>query len=70
MAYGIKYKFRFEGTHDTYEVQLLENGYYGNATKRPLGAAPVIHMQESDPFRATSLDLTLECQTDGEYVDL
>lgn len=71
MAYGTKYTFRFEATHDvTYEVRLLENGFSGTAIRRPLGGAPVLHMQESDPFRATSLDLVLECQSDGEYVDL
>lgn len=71
MAYNTKYRFRFESVHGvTYEVRLLENGYSGSVTDRPLGAAPVIRMQESDPFRPTSCDLVLECQTDGEYVDL
>lgn len=71
MAYGIKYRFRTESVHGiTYEVRLLENGYSGTVTERPLGKAPVIKMQESDPFRPTSCDLVLECQTDGEYVDL
>ena len=71
MAYGIKYRFRTESTYGiTYEVRLLENGYSGTVTERPLGKAPVIRMQESDPFRPTSCDLVLECQTDGEYVDL
>jgi hypothetical protein len=71
MAYGIKYRFRTESVHGiTYEVRLLENGYRGTVTTRPLGKAPVIRMQESDPFRPTSCDLVLECQTDGEYVDL
>jgi hypothetical protein len=71
MAYGLKYKFKFEATHDlTYEVRLLEQDFEGTAIQRPLGSAPVIHMQDNDPIRATSVDLVLECQTDGEFVDL
>ena len=71
MAYGLKYSFKFEATHDlTYEVRILERDFSGTAVQRPLGSAPVIHMQEADPIRATSVDLVLECQTDGEYVDL
>lgn len=71
MAYGLKYKFSFDATHDiTYEVRILERDFEGTAVQRPLGAAPVIRMQEADPIRATSVDLVLECQTDGEYVDL
>lgn len=71
MAYGLKYKFVSEATHDiTYEVRILERDFEGTAVQRPLGSAPVIHMQEADPIRATSVDLVLECQSDGEYVDL
>ena len=71
MAYGIKYKFRFESVHKTvYEVQLSEDGYSGSVIERPLGAAPVLRMQDGDPIRAVSCDLVLECQSDGEYVDL
>jgi hypothetical protein len=71
MAYNTKYRFRFESVHGmVYEVRLMEDGYSGSVTDRPLGKAPVIRMQESDPFRPTSCDLTLECQVEGEYVDL
>lgn len=71
MAYNVKYRFRFESVHGVvYEVRLRENGYSGSVISRPLGRAPVIRMQESNPFRPTSCDLVLECQTDGEYVDL
>lgn len=71
MAYNLKYRFRFESVHGiTYEVRLLENGYSGSVKDRPLGKAPVIRMQEADPFRPTCCELTLECQVDGEYVDL
>ena len=71
MAYGIKYKFRFESVHKTvYEVQLSEDGYSGSVIERPLGAAPVLRMQDGDPIRAVLCDLVLECQSDGEYVDL
>ena len=71
MAYGIKYKFKFESTNGkTYTVNLLKDGFSGTAVSRPLGKAPVIRMKEGDPFRATSCDLVLECQTDGEFADL
>ena len=71
MAYGLKYKFKYEALYGvTYEVRLLEKDFSGTAIQRPLGSAPVLHMQENDPIRATSLDLVLECRTDGEYVDL
>ncbi len=71
MAYNTKYRFRFDSCHGVaYEVRLKENGYSGSVIDRPLGRAPVIRMQEADPFRPTSCDLALECQVDGEYVDL
>ena len=71
MAYNIKYKFRFESVNGTvYEVQLEEDGYSGSVIERPLGAAPVLRMQDGDSIRAVSCDLVLECQSDGEYVDL
>ena len=71
MAYGVKYRFQFVSVNGTvYRVDLSEDGYSGSVTTRPLGKAPVIRMQDSDCFRATSCDLVLECKTDGEYVDL
>lgn len=70
MAYNIKYRFCFESIYAVYEVRLLEDGYSGSVINRALGKAPVIRMQEADPFRPTCCELTLECQTDGEYVDL
>ena len=69
MAYGTKYRFQFVGG-TTYRVDLLEDGYSGSVTTRPLGKAPVIRMQDSGSIRGTSCDLVLECQTDGEFVDL
>ena len=71
MAYGVKYRFQLESYNKTvYRVDLLEDGYSGTITTRPLGKAPVLRMQEADPFRSTSCDLVLECQSDGEYIDL
>ena len=71
MAYGTKFRFRFDSCHGTtYEVRLQEDGYSGSITDRPLGKAPVIRMQDSDPIRATTCELALECRVDGEYVDL
>lgn len=75
MAYGIKYRFRLESTHGVlYTVNLLQNGYSGSVTTRPLGKAPVIRMQDNAPFRSTSCSLTLECQVDtsgvGEFAQL
>ncbi len=71
MAYGVKYRFQFVSDNDTvYRVDLSEDGYDGDITTRPLGKAPVIRMQDSDNIRATSCDLVLECQEDGEFIDL
>lgn len=71
MAYQVKYKFQFESIHDVfYSVSILEDGFAGTATTRPLGKAPTLRMAEGDPFRATSLDLDLECQVDGEFASL
>ena len=71
MAYGVKYRFQLESYNKTvYRVDVLEDGYSGSIMTRPLGKAPVIRLQESDPLRSSSCDLVLECQTDGEYVDL
>lgn len=71
MAYGTKYKFKFQNVNGAvYEIRLQEMNYSGTATERPLGAAPVIHMQENGAIRSTSVDLTLECQVDGEFAFL
>ncbi len=75
MAYGVKYRFEFApaccGTGGSYyRVDLLEDGYSGTVTKRPLGKAPIIRMQDAGCIRATSCDLVLECQVEGEFVDL
>ena len=71
MAYGIKYRFKFESAHGVdYTVNLLEDGYEGSIITRPLGKAPVIRMQENGCFRSTSCNLTLECQVDGEFAEL
>ena len=71
MAYGIKYRFRFWSEHGVlHTVNLLQDGYSGTVTERPLGKAPVIRMQDNGTFRSTSCNLTLECQVDGEFADL
>ena len=71
MAYGIKYRFRFWSEHGVlHTVNLLQDGYSGTVTERPLGKAPVIRMQENGAFRSTSCNLTLECRSDGEFADL
>ena len=71
MAYNTKYLFRFNSIHGVeYRIYLEEDGYSGSIIHRPLGRAPILRMKENDPFRSTSLDLVLECQTEGEYVDL
>ena len=70
MAYGIKYRFRFDSENGVlYTVNILKDGYSGSITDRPLGKSPVIRMQESGPFRATSCNLVLECQSDGEFAE-
>ena len=71
MAYNTKYLFRFDSIHGVeYRIYLEEDGYSGSIIQRPLGKAPIFRMKESVPFRPTSLDLVLECRTEGEYVDL
>ncbi len=71
MAYNVKYRFQFESDGNVpYRVDLLEDGYSGTIKKRPLGKAPVIRMQDSGCIRATSCDLVMECQVDGEFVDI
>lgn len=71
MAYNVKYRFQFVSVNGTvYRVDLLEDGFTGTITHRPLGKAPVLRLQDADPLRSSSCDLVLECQTDGEYVDL
>lgn len=68
MAYGIKYRFRFNSANGVeHTVNLLQDGYSGSVINRALGRAPVIKMQDSGLFRGTSCDLVLECQTDGEF---
>lgn len=71
MAYGIKYRFRFNSANGVeHTVNLLQDGYSGSVINRALGRAPVIKMQDSGLFRGTSCDLVLECQTDGEFASL
>lgn len=75
MAYGLKYRFKFENIHGvTYEVDLLEDGFSGTVRNRPLGSSPVLRMQTSGPFRSTCCELTLECKVDtngvGEFASL
>ena len=71
MAYGIKYRFRFNSANGAeHTVNLLQDGYSGSVINRALGRAPVIKMQDSGLFRGTSCDLVLECQTDGEFASL
>ena len=71
MAFVVKYRFKFDswnGMENT--VTISQDGYSGDAIERPLGSAPVIRMQESGPFHATSCALSLECHVDGEFATL
>lgn len=71
MALATKYKFRCESIHGVlYVVNLLEEGYTGSVITRPLGKSPVIRMSDGSPVRATSCNLVLECQSDGEFASL
>lgn len=70
MAYGLKYRFRFDSAHGVqYLVKIMKDGYTGSVIDRPLGGVPVIHMKDGDPVRGTSCDLVLECQVDGEFAE-
>lgn len=62
------YRFIYQSIHGVqYTVNIMQSGSSGSVTTRNLGKAPVLHMKDGDPFRATSCDLVLECQTDGEF---
>lgn len=71
MAYGQKYLFRWESIHGVeFRIVLLQDGYSGSVTQRPLGGAPVLKMQQNDCVRGTSLEWKAECRVDGEFADL
>ena len=70
MAYGVKYRFRVESIHGvTYAVTIAQDGYSGAIIDRPLGKAPVLKKSNNGNICSTSLDLVLECHTDGEYAE-
>jgi len=62
----MKYRFAYKSQNGVITRVEISNGS-GSFVDRPLGKAPVIRMQNADPFRSTSCELTLECQSDGEY---
>ena len=71
MAYGTKYRFRWESTNGvTFEIQIQKDGYSGNAFLRPLGAAPVLKRKNSGNIYGSSLEIMAQCDVDGEYTEL
>ena len=70
MAYGIKYRFRFQSIHDIdYTVNILKDGYTGSVLQRHLGKSPVLKKSKNGCIYSTSLTLTAECAVDGEFAD-
>lgn len=71
MAYGARYRYRWVSINGNVgEVLLLQEGYTGEVTDRPLGRAPELIMEQSGHIHGTSLQLYLECEVDGEYTAL
>ena len=70
MAFGIKYRFKLQSLHGVeYTVNILKDGYSGSVITRPLGKAPVLTKNTNGNIHSTTLDLVLECQTDGEFAE-
>lgn len=70
MAYGIKYQFVLESIHGVeYTVNILKDGYSGSVIKRHLGKAPVLRKSNSGNIQSTTLDVDVECTTDGEFAE-
>ena len=68
MAYGKKYEFIFESSNGAeVEIDVLQDGYSGSSTQRPLGGAPVLRQQLSGGVAGSSLAFTPECHVDGEF---
>lgn len=68
MAYGLRFQFAGESYNGTtFRVEISQEGYTGTVVKRPLGAEPILRKEQNDGICGTSLDLSLECQVDGEF---
>jgi len=68
MAYGVKYRFKFESVDGVeWTIDILKDGYSGSVLLRALGGSPVLRRDQSDNVFGTSLDLVAECAVDGEF---
>ena len=68
MAYGVKYRFPFESVEGIeWTIDILKDGYSGTVNIRPVGGSPMLRKDKNDNICGTSLDLTAECNVDGEY---
>ena len=68
MSYGIKYRFKLQSINGVeYTVNILKDGYSGSVISRPLGKAPVLTKANNGNIQSSTLDLVLECTTDGEF---
>lgn len=68
MAYGVKYRFPFESVDgQEWTIDILKDGYSGSVNIRPVGGSPMLRKDKNDNICGTSLDLTAECNVDGEY---
>ena len=68
MAYGVKYRFPFESVEGVeWTIDILKNGYSGTVNVRPIGGSPQLRKDKNDNICGTSLDITAECNVDGEF---
>ena len=68
MAYAVKYRFPFESVEGVeWTIDILKDGYSGAVNIRPVGGSPQLRKDKNDNICGTSLDLTAECHTDGEF---
>lgn len=73
MSYGVKYIFEYisEVYSHACEIRILERDYTGSATKKAMGASPVLRRDSADNgIAGTSLELTIQADEDGELMEL
>lgn len=71
MAYGSKYRFKWESQNGVdYQILIQKNNYSGAVIDRRLGRAPVLKRKHSGRVYGTSLEFYAECSMDGEFTEL
>ena len=68
MAYGVKYRFKFESVDGVeWTIDVLKDGYSGSILNRAMGGAPCLRKDMDGCIQGTSLDFIAECAVDGEF---